>query len=286
MENRQKVAFIVEAAEAFLVGKAVSDTSKVADLNEWIGRSNELIDDLEKAKRTRDVPEIDNAIAKLTDFQNLCKTQRKQQRNRSDAFFDQAFSTIEDIRAAHIEVRDLMAIFSGEDIEIEELNKMENRLAQFEQDFSYLNDLSKPENELRQFLEERIQQIHSEEEKDKDLPLWRDAKDIYDKFMEHILTDRKNRSKEWLKGVSKSQEGIHSIDAAGCQHLLSRLEAAPVYLTSDDQVKVEEIQTALKNRLGNLKVEGLLAQFRQLPQKLKREFYETITREIFDTKSC
>jgi hypothetical protein len=285
MENRQKVAFIVDAAEAFLSGKTVSDSSKIAVLGEWIYRSKELIEDLEKAKRTRDVPEIDIAIMKLTDFQKLCKTQRKQQRNRSDEFFDQIFSTIEDIRAAHVEVRDLMAIFSGEDIEIEELNKMKNRLAQFERDFSYLTDLSKSESELCKYLEERIQQVHSEEKRDEDLPLWRDAKDIYKKFMEHILLERKNHSKDWLKGVFKSQEVIHSMDAAGCQQFLSRLEAAPAYLTGNDQVKVEQMKVTLQNRLGDLKVEGLLVQFRRLSQKLQREFYEIIAQEIDDTES-
>lgn len=187
---------------------------------------------------------------------------------------------IEDIRAAHIEVRDLMAIFAGEDIDIDELKKMDKRLAQFEQDFSYLNDLSKSENEPRQFLEGSIQQIHSEEEKDEDLPIWRDAEDIYNKFMDLILEDRKNRSNDWLKGVLQTQEQIQQMDAAGCQRLLSKLEAAPVYITDEDQTKIEEMKSSIQRRLGDLKVEGLLVQFRRLPQKLKREFYEAIAQEI------
>ncbi len=238
------------------------------------------VEDLKKAKKTKDVPEIDKAIAKLTDFQKACKAKRKQHRNRSDAFFDRAFSTIEDIRAAHIEVRDLMAIFSGEEIDIDELNKMEKRLAQFEQDFSYLNDLSKPESDLRQYVEEKIRQIHSEEEKDEDLPLWRDAEDIYGKFMERVLADRKNRSNEWLKNVLQPQDRIQGMDAAGCQRLLSRLEAAPIYITEEDQAKIEEMKTAIQRRLGDLKVEGLLVQFRRLPQELKREFYKIIASEV------
>ncbi len=173
-----------------------------------------------------------------------------------------------------------MAIFSGEDIDIDELNKMEKRLAQFEQDFSYLNDLSKSENELRQFLDERIQQIQAEEEKDEDLPLWRDAQDIYDKFMEHVLTDRQHRSDEWLKDALQSQEHIQGMDAAACQRLLSRLEAAPIYITEEDQTRIEEMKSSIQRRLGDLKVEGLLVQFRKLPQELKREFYEIIASEI------
>ena len=280
MEQRQKVSFIVDEAEAFLVGKAVSDASKIAELGGWISRCNELIKDLEKAKQIKDVPEIDNAIAKLSDFQKACKTQRKRHRDRSDAFFDRTFSTIEDIRAAHIEVRDLMAIFAGEDIDIDELNKMDKRLAQFEQDFSYLNDLSRPESDLRQYLADKIQQIHSEEEKDEEAPLWRDAQDIYDKFMEHVLTDRQNRSNEWLKGVLQPQERIQGMDAAGCQRLLSRLEVAPIYITEEDQTRIEEMKSSIQRRLGDLKVEGLLVQFRNLPKDLKREFYEIIAAEV------
>lgn len=284
MENRQKVSFIVDEAKAFLVGKTVSDTSKIATLGEWIDRCSELTKDLKKAKKSKDVPEIDKAIARLSDFQKACKEQRKQHRNRCDEFFDRTFSNIEDIRAAHVEVRDLMAIFSGEDLDIEELNKMENRLTQFEQDFSYLNDLSKSENELRQFLDERIRQIHSEEEKDEDLPLWRDAEDIYDKFMEHILADRKKRSSKWIEEVFLSQENIKNMEAANCQRLLSRLEAAPIYLTSDDHGKIEEMKITIKKRLENLKVEGLLVQFRKLPQKLKQEFYDIIAHELLNPK--
>jgi hypothetical protein len=249
-------------------------------LGGWISRCNQLIKDLEKAKQTKDVPELDNAIVKLSDFQKLCKTQRKRHQERTRKLFNRSFSSIEDIRAANIEARELRILLAGKEIDVEELEKMEKRLSQFEQDFSYLSDLSKPESELHHFMEERVRQIHSEEETDEDLPLWRDAKDIYDKFMEHVLTDRQNRSDEWLNGVRQTQEQIQRMDAAGCQRLLSRLEAAPIYITEEDQIQIEEMKSSIQRRLADLKVEGLLVQFRRLPQELKRAFYEIIASEV------
>jgi len=70
------------------------------------------------------------------------------------------------------------------------------------------------------------------------------------------------------------------MNAEKCQHLQSRLEAAPTYLTESNRKKLEEMKTAIQKRFEDLKVEGLLAQFRRLPQKLRREFYDIISAEL------
>ncbi|MFP4351179.1 MAG: hypothetical protein ACLFQY_23075 [Desulfococcaceae bacterium] len=174
-----------------------------------------------------------------------------------------------------------MTLFAGEELELEELAKMEKRLGQFEEDFSvWSDDLSIPTSELKEKVERRIQETLAEEEKDEELPFWRDAREIYDSFLSHLIADRKTRSEGWLSNVRKTPDVIADMEASDCHNLLSRLESAPAYLADEDRAVVSEMKEAIQKRIGGLKVEGLLAMYRQLPQTLRREFFEIISAEI------
>lgn len=172
-------------------------------------------------------------------------------------------------------VRALMGIFAGSAFDLEELETMQKRLETVERDFANLEDISKPGSEIQALFEERTETARTWEEEDE-----QDWPQIYENIFHHVIQKREDLSNEWLNGVLKSPKEIAGMDAERCQQFRSRLEAAPTYLTESDRKKLEEMKTAIRKRFEDLEIEGLLVQFRQLPQKLQKEFYEIISAEV------
>ncbi|MFP4583932.1 MAG: hypothetical protein ACLFN9_11215 [Desulfococcaceae bacterium] len=168
-----------------------------------------------------------------------------------------------------------MEIFTGSSFEIEELETMQKRLEAVERDFAALDDLSKPDSEIRAIFDERMETARAWEEEDE-----QDWPQIYENMFHHVIKKREDLSKDWLDGVLTSPKEIAGMNAEKCQRLQSRLEAAPIYLTEADRKNIDEMKTAIQKRFEDLKVEGLLAQFRRLPQNLRREFFEIISAEV------
>ena len=201
------------------------------------------------------------------------------QRSRYQEFFDQSFSTIESIRDAAVEIRGLMTIFSGEEIEMEELAKMYERLNWFENDFSTWKDLNVSNEELEAVIRERIKETAAAEEGDEEIE-WRDSQEIYENFLERLLSLRKERSSKWLDQIHHSPASIAEMNGDTCQRLLSQIEPLPFYISPKDRNTAEEIRRSLQHRLEELKIDGLLAMFRNLPKNLQKQFYEIISEEI------
>ncbi|MFP4421236.1 MAG: hypothetical protein ACLFRG_11895, partial [Desulfococcaceae bacterium] len=275
MEERQKVFYSVQEAENFLVGKVISERTKKSDLRDWIDGCKRHENNLETARRIIDVPEIDRTIEKIQNFRADCGRQRALHQDRMDAFFGRKFQSIQDIQEAREEVRTLMEIFTGSSFEIEELETMQKRLEAVERDFAALDDLSKPDSEIRAIFDERMETARAWEEEDE-----QDWPQIYENMFHHVIKKREDLSKDWLDGVLTSPKEIAGMNAEKCQRLQSRLEAAPIYLTEADRKNIDEMKTAIQKRFEDLKVEGLLAQFRRLPQNLRREFFEIISAEV------
>lgn len=280
IETLQKVHYIVDATKAFLGSRNVSEFSKIGELKEWIAGGEELLDGLKEAKQIKAVPEIEEMARKVRAFIADCKKRRTLQRDRHDALLNRPFATIGEIRDLRAEARELATIFVGQEIELSDLSRLEQRLAWLESDFSRWNDYSIPTDTLKQKVAEQIKALKAQEDEDDELPEWRDTETVYSGFLTHLLAERNAQSEKWLDDLDFSPKAISRMNPQTCQGWLTRLNAAPVYLTEKDRGRLSEWSDRLEKRMADLKVEGLLALFRNLSADQQRRFFEMIAAEM------
>ncbi|RLC20991.1 MAG: hypothetical protein DRI57_03445 [Deltaproteobacteria bacterium] len=276
IEELQKLAYIGDEARAFIDSHRITSHSRVAELSSWSKKCDELNRSLRKAKG---VPDIDQLIEKVTDVKKSCKDQVKQHKKRATKLWEWTFSSLEDVRSAKVEVKILMDIFAGQEMDLEDLSSMDRQLAQFERDFSIWNDLNIPNEELKDMVANRIEEILNLQSQDEPPP-WEDIREIYEKVLEKLLAQRLDAANQWIKGVQVSSGSISEMTAEDCQHLLNRIEKLPAYVDMEQSEQVNFMREKLEDRLDNLQVEGLLARFRQMSKPLRKQFLEMATTEF------
>jgi len=68
--------------------------------------------------------------------------------------------------------------------------------------------------------------------------------------------------------------------SAYCQKILNQLQQIPEYVDKEKRALAEKLREALESRLNSLEIEGLLARFRNLSEKLRLKFLELAAKEI------
>lgn len=282
IEERQKLAYIVDEARAFLDSRRVSESSKIAELNDWAKHCDELNRTLRRVRDRNSVPDIERCIEDITKFKKYCKDQTKQHKKRAEKLWNRKFSNLEDVRAARSEIRELMDIFSGQEMDMEDISRMDGQSAQFERDFSLWNDLSIPNEELSSMVSRRIEEILALQPED-DPPPW-DVEEIYETVLENLLIRRRENAKRWFESAVPRDEHIPDMNADICAQYLNRLENAPAYIEAEQSEQIKRIKIKLEERLDGLQVEGLLVRFRQLSESLQKQFLEIAGAELGPSK--
>lgn len=281
IDERQKQAYIIDEVKAFLEVRQITKYTKIEELNGWINQAKDSLNTLESERKKSSTPQVSKLIDRLRSFEGECKKQRTKQRDRLDRFLNKDFLDIEEIKQARIELQELIGIFQSQEIELDELNKMDTRLSQLENDFSVFNDLSLSQEALEKQIRDRIEELEAKEEEDGDTPEeWRETRQIYESFLSHLLKERKKLSSEWLEKRYKNKEAISRLDANKCQQLQASLEAVPAYITPSDRETVQTMREQVQKRLDDLKIDGLLAQFQRLSLPLQRKFFEMIASKM------
>jgi len=270
IEERQKVAYIVEEVEAFIAGHRIDESIKVNELKAWSENVDDFLKGLKKAKRQIDVPDIDRLISETAVFKKACKDLIKSHKKRAGKLFDKKFVDLEDIRSTRNEVKELMNLFTGQEADLEDILMMVRQLGQFERDISLWNDFGIPTDELKTSVESRIQEI-LELQNDEDPP-W-DVEEVYGDLMNTILEDRDKAAAKWMASVLPETTTVEKMSAQECHHLSNRLNP-PAYLTAEQLKNVLSMQEMMEKRLKDLNVEGLLVQFLELSPELQQQFLE------------
>ena len=187
MKQRQRVFYNVEAARSFMAGKSATPKTTVSDLVQWPEDIDGLIEDLRKAKRIRDVPEIEECLESLDSMKQACKRREKEAWDLHSALIEGSFTTMEQMDALADRIKDSIGIFTGQDPEFEDLKKLERRLKMFQEDFAFFESLDVSDAQLEKKIEERIEKVSCEEEKDEMAPEWRSAGEIYGCMLEALL---------------------------------------------------------------------------------------------------
>ena len=220
------------------------------------------------------VPEIQQTLSRVDEYIAGCRQQIKRHEQRFQALWELSIVSQENVQQARGEVGLLLLIFSGDQANIEDLTMMQKQLSTFEQDLSLWSDVTLSNEELEASIRKRIS--YEKENQDEDEFVW-DVKETYTNILKAILQDRVEDSQQWFSRLSFSENDISILDAGKCRLALSQLENRPVYLDAEQNKKVETMRKAVKARLSELKLEGVLEMYNNLTTELKKQFMELVS---------
>jgi hypothetical protein len=278
IEEREKIFFIVEDSEAFLDSHRIHSECRVAELREWINDAKGLIEPLIKAGKQVNAPEVKKILTKIDEFVDSCKKQIKQHEKRVSALWNLSFKTVDEIRQAQREVDVLLSIFSGDNpTNIEDLSTMRNQLNQFESNITLWTNMSIANEELSASVAKTIDyEIKNQGEEDE--PVW-DTQETYENILKFLMNERKKAAAKWISELSLDKDKIQKMDARSCQSAFGRLDNLPVYIDSEQVKFVDELKNAIKTRLNDLKLDGVLEMFYNLSSSLQNKFIEIVTKK-------
>lgn len=252
IQERQKVAYSVEAARAFMAGHRVTPKTSVSELTQWIEDIDNLKKALEKAKKIRDVPEIRECLKKLDQMKEDCARQEKEHWDLHSELMESSFLSIEEIETIGDRIRETIDIFAGQDPEFEDLKKLDRRLRMFLDDFSFFGGLNVSNGELEEKVAQRIEKVSEEDRQDEMAPEWRSAEEIYGAMLTALLEKRRGKSREWLNAIVPNSRELSKWEPEECRRILSETETLPFYIAEEDSGHVEKYRNAAIKRLSSL----------------------------------
>jgi hypothetical protein len=252
MQERQKVRYSVEAARSFMASHDVNAKTPVTDLTQWSEASEKLKNELKRSRNIREVPEIDECLRDLECFNHACIEQEKEHWALHSELIESSFDNIDDIETLSDRLRDVIDIFAGQDVEFEDLKKLERRLTMFREDFKAFRDLNVSNNELKKIVFQKIDDVSEAEAKDDLLPEWPDCEIIYKNMLKILLDERKARSGEWLATIFPASLETDRLDTFECRRVLSELSSLPVYIADEDLKKADKYRRLINARLSSL----------------------------------
>ncbi len=276
IEEREKVKFIVEDSRAFLQSHPVHAECRVAELRQLIRGAERLIEPLKEAGRQIEVPEVGRTLNKIDKYIKECRTQIKEHEKRVQELWDTSILSKEDVNNTQREVDLLLALFSGDKPEnIEDLETMRKQLQEFGDNLSLWMDLGISNAELEASVAKRID-FEMANQDDENEPVW-DPEETYNNILKSLQEERKQAATRWISQLAFSKNDIVTMDARECQVAMGRLETTPVYLSSDQNILVDDMQVAIRDRLNSLKLEGVLEMYNNLSESLQMQFIEIIS---------
>ena len=252
MQERQKAFYSVDAARAYLAGRGLSPKTPVSDLARWPEEIDKLKKELEKARRIREVPEIEDCLRRLDRLRKDCVRQEKRNWELHGELIGSSFLTMAEIEGVDRRIAEAIDIFVGQDPEFEDLKKLWSRLKMFRDDFSFFEDLNVSNEELEKRVAAIIGEVEEEDEGEELAGEWRSPSEIYGAMLETLREKRRKRSGQWTGAMVPSLEKISEADAGECMKMLSETEILPFYVVAEDAKKAESGRREIRNRLSEL----------------------------------
>ena len=254
-----------------MVGRAIiTDETRVSVLNDWLEHSEELADRLRQAKDLTDLAAEDiNAAAKvLQDFQRACEAQLKAcHRRLSEVYNIGELDSLTRIANWSNEVSSLISLYEGQERDVEDLLAVQAQLDLVEQHYKLLDSDTLSEGEFRSLVE-RYKEENDAAFGDDAPPL--DNELIYESIMDALSRKRAQFADEWMRTNVPPLKDIEQASASDVLAYQGKLQRMPAVLSLGAESRSGgSARRASERRLGELQVEGALAQFEALSEEVR-----------------
>ena len=277
-ENIRHIAEIKRTASditGFVEQNYVANSTPVSVLNDRLSQvkilKNRLVEASNRTDLARD--DIEKADSKLNTFQERCKEQINTHQERLANIYNIESIDVNEISYWKNEAKSLMAVFVGQDIDIEDLSQVIKQLDLIEKHSEALNNVTLSNDDF----EGIVKSCYSETEAaflDDDPPL--DYQKIYESMVHTSRATREAKAHQWMKQNMPNLKDIEKYDSQQAISTKARLQNTPAVLTSEQVETVNSAILACDNILDNLEVEGMVARFESLSAKNKDSFIRKI----------
>ena len=210
----------------------------------------------------------------LQDFQRACEAQLKAcHRRLSEVYNIGELDSLTRIANWSNEVSSLISLYEGQERDVEDLLAVQAQLDLVEQHYKLLDSDTLSEGEFRSLVE-RYKEENDAAFGDDAPPL--DNELIYESIMDALSRKRAQFADEWMRTNVPPLKDIEQASASDVLAYQGKLQRMPAVLSWEQRAEVEEALAACERRLGELQVEGALAQFEALSEEGKARFLEHI----------
>jgi hypothetical protein len=271
-ELRQTTADI----DKMLRTNKVTDSTPISSLNVWLEQVQGFAERLQEARQRTDIVQDDvrDAIKKLVAFQQACKEQLVRNRERTEKVFCiEELTSPGQIANWRHEVGSLITIYEGEEKDVEDLKLVQKQLDLVDTHYLRLEDFQLTDDEFEGTLKDCLEE--TEEYFVDDAPPL-DALLIYESIRTKIWGKRQDMAAIWMEQNVPSIKEIRNHDANKVVMVREGLRKRPRVLSSEQVAEVNKVIKACEQRLDELEVEGLLAQFQAMTDENKKSFIQKI----------
>ncbi|AFV11898.1 hypothetical protein Tph_c16950 [Thermacetogenium phaeum DSM 12270] len=267
----------VSDIEVMLKNNIITSTTPFQVLVAWLEQVNNYEIRLEKAKKLKDINlnDVDEAAKKLENFRKDCQNQLQLYKERVlNVFNITEIKSLSDLAYWRSEIDSLIRIYEGREKDIEDLKLVQKQLELVELHYQRLSREDLDEEEFQEACK-RYKEENDSEFLDDAPPL--DNELIYGSFIKEIRAKREREAAEWMQHNIPDPKMITRMDAETLIQLRDRLQKMPRLLSTDQVKTVRDALATCEKRLDELKVEGLLAKFRELSEENKKMFLSKIS---------
>lgn len=267
-----EVKRVIADIENMVRANKITNLTPVLDIQTWLEQVQDYAKKLNEAEQRTEIVQGDirRARESLAKFQDACQAQLIAYRKRTEEVYNtEKISSLNDIANLRNEVAALILVYEGREADGQDLKLIQRQLDLIEKHYYLLDDKSLNERDFIEIFEKCVRETQDAFVGDVP-PL--DNEMIYASIRQLILDNRVLLASNWMKSHVPLPTEIKRMDAQLVIDIKSRLLNMPAYLSAIQQQQVIQVIDACNQRLNDLEVEGLIAQFEAMSEENKRAF--------------
>jgi len=245
---------------------------RIAELRSQREAARAYTQQLATLSRKISLPELETTKTRLAQFVDKISLREKEIVKRASQLWECPF-TVENSESLLQEAGDLQQIYEGCDADVADLRLMRRALhlysdsrAQLSSDLLTDADVETLAGALKQ---KAITELGSDE------PPWK-PEETLDVIVNHVKDGRGVLSRQWVDEIRPILETVNDMSISDANSLFNKLSAPPAYLSTLQRKELSTFLGKVETRLNKIKIEWLVAKYRELEESSRKEFLKQI----------
>jgi hypothetical protein len=222
-----------------------------------------------------EIAEITESRVKLTNRLEEIKQALRRVKDRASNLWQKSLETIDDAETLQFEIDELFSIYEGCGDDIDDLQVMRRALRIYIQAYQQLNNDRLTSEEFdslaNSIATEALDTIGEDD------PPWEPLETI-ENFRKLISKNRAEKSLAWIQDFERKITNLERLNATEANSLYVRANSPPAILSHEHKGYLDKICKRIEVHLTSLKIEWLLAKFRELTPEMQRQFLSRVSR--------
>jgi hypothetical protein len=290
-KDRQKIDSFSESITVFLKTSVPSKSTSRIKLREWLKEISNYRDLWEifnkSTPKLANAPDIISKKENLSNLESQIKKISNEQDQRLNDLLSKEMMSIQDIEDALLEIKVLKEVFNDDVKNQNDIELTRKQLEILNNDMSAWKNLTGSASELKKRIKQNIEErlVSLEVSGDLDdfcLP----TEEIYNSFLDDLISDTENKANEWMKNSFPSLENIDQWNISDCRREFAKLNNIPDFLDTENIKKIEDCRAKINSRRIEIEIESdskeIIERIKKLPAKEIKNIINNLSEYIND----